>query len=229
MKQLLSNLGIDNLNSFIYEYEPINLNWWDSENETSIEIEVHLSEEDIVELSVVFCPEAEGIVERDLVFAMSFKSGSLQSDALIAKKVCEKIIRKNSFEYSEEHHGYIIRSFEDAREVMVEIADLLTNKVPIHKFDMTQSDDEEEVSFKRGDALDHFIAMMYMNSLAYTKENIIENIELGLQYEGAEYLKDLKSDVLSEAPLEIDEEYQVDEEALELIKETIKNYRQDDV
>ena len=67
MKKLLANIGIDNLDSFIYEYEPIKIDWWDSENETSIEIESHQDDEGLYELSIVYCPEVEGIVERTIV------------------------------------------------------------------------------------------------------------------------------------------------------------------
>ncbi|WP_299365910.1 hypothetical protein [Winogradskyella sp.] len=226
MEALLSNLGIDKLDSFIYEYNPIKLDWWDSENETSIEIEIHQNDDNVIELNVVFCPEAEGIIERTLVFTTSYKSDSTQTQAFIAKKVCEEMIKENSFEFSEEQNAYIIKSLEDSRKVMTEISNLISNKEPIYKIDLKQIEDEDEVPHETGDTLDHFIAMMYMNSLEFTEENIIENIELGYELEGPEYLSELKNDVISEIKLDFNEEYSLDDNTLEFIKKTIKNYIQ---
>lgn len=226
MNELLLNLGIDKFDSFIYEYEPIKLDWWDSENKTSIEIEIHQTEDKAIELNIIFCPEAEGIVERTLILTSSYKSNSILNKAFIAKKVCEEMIGKNSFQFSEDQNAYIIESLEDVKNVISEISNLISNKKPIYIVDLKQIEDEEEASFETGDTLEHFIAMIYMNSLEFTKENIIEYIELGYELEGSEYLIELKNDIISDIHLDFNEKYSVDDNTLEFIKKTIINYTQ---
>lgn len=227
MEELLTNIGIDNLNSFIYEYEPIKLDWWNSEYETSIEIETHQDEEGFYQISIIFCPEAEGIVERSIVYIASFKSDSLKNQALIEKRIYEKLIRGMTFDLSEEQNAYITDSYKDAKNAFIEISNLVTNKNPIYKVDLKKTEDDDDiVPYELGDTLDHFIAMMYMNSTNYTEENIVENIELSIELEGTEYLSELKNEVDNEIPHNFKEDYDLDDETFEFLKKIIKNYTQ---
>ncbi len=227
MKELLINIGIDNLDSFIYEYEPIKLDWWDSKYETSIEIETHQNEDGLYELSVVFCPEVEGIVERTIVYIASYKSNSIQNQALIEKRICEELISSNTFDFSKEQNAYMINTYEDAKKAFNVISNLIVNKKPIYKVDLKQMEEDGDiVPYEMGDTLDHFIAMMYMNSTDFTEENIIENIELSIELEGDEYLTELKNDAENEISYSFQEDYDLDDETFEFIKNIIKNYTQ---
>lgn len=37
MKNILSKIGIENFGGFLYEYQPIQIDWWDNKLKTSIE------------------------------------------------------------------------------------------------------------------------------------------------------------------------------------------------
>jgi len=87
-------------------------------------------------------------------------------------------------------------------------------------------DDDDIVPYELGDTLDHFIAMMYMNSTDYTEKNIVENIELSIELEGTEYLSELKNEVDNEIPHNFKEDYDLDDETLEFLKKIIRNYTQ---
>jgi len=76
----------------------------------------------------------------------------------------------------------------------------------------------EGVNSKPGETLDHFIAMMNMNAIKFTKENITASIEFGLQFEEEEYLTYLKNDINYKDVCD------VNDEALLIIKDTIRNY-----
>ena len=83
MKELLLKFGIDSLDDAVYEYASIALDWWDSENRTSIEIELHQIEDGSKSISIVFCPDVERIVERKKVFSSSFNGKGIEKNALI--------------------------------------------------------------------------------------------------------------------------------------------------
>lgn len=68
MKELLLKFGIDSLDDAVYEYASNALDWWDSENRTSIEVELHQIEDGLKSISILFCPDNERIVERKKYF-----------------------------------------------------------------------------------------------------------------------------------------------------------------
>ncbi|WP_196889834.1 hypothetical protein [Aureivirga sp. CE67] len=226
MKEILQSIGIENLNSFIYEFDSVRIDWWDNKNETSIEIEIHEIENEVFELNVVFCPEVEGIVERTIILNSIFKFNSLENNAFIAKVICENLIPENTFTFSEEQNTYIIETFEDLKNVFKIISNLISNKDPKLIMDLNKVEDfdEEEMPYDVGDNLDHFIGMMYMNSIEITKENIIEYIGMALEFEGKEYFEILKEEVDVELHQDFQGDYGIETDGLELIKDTIRNY-----
>lgn len=78
MKRLLLKFGIDSLDDAIYEYASNALEWWDVENRTSFEIELRQIEDGLKSISVIFCPDVEGIVERNTVFESSFNGKGIK-------------------------------------------------------------------------------------------------------------------------------------------------------
>lgn len=223
MKDLLKQLGIDELDSFVYEYEPIKLDWWDSEYNTSIEIETHETESGSHEIRIIFCPESEGVVERAVVFATILNNGFLE-ETLLEKKLYEMLFNEKSFQFLSDQNAYQINSASKAKNAFLRITELILNKSPFAKFDLKESEDDDIGPAEPGDTLDHFLAMMHMNSIEFTKENIVEYIEMSIDFEGPEYLVDLQSDVTGEIPDSITEDYNLDEEILNLIKSEIINY-----
>ncbi|MEO0474322.1 MAG: hypothetical protein AAF206_32235 [Bacteroidota bacterium] len=226
MDELLDSLGIDRLDSFIYEYGPVTIDWWDAEYETTIEIEVHQNEEGFCGISVFFCPEWEGIVERTLVYTACFKAGSLGQPALIAEKIYQALLGSETFTFSKPQNAYIIDLYEDAEKAFSAISKLIANKKPTYLVDLKAREEENEPApLEPGNTLDHFIAMMEVNSMEFTEEKIIENIEISIALEGAEYLSLLKKDVIDEIPQPIKEEYDLDDEMIGLFKKTIQGYK----
>jgi len=219
MRKLLIDIGIKDLNSFIYEYEPTKLDWWDSENNTSIEIETHQDKEGLIELRVIFAPEAKGIIERTIIFIAFYKDNSLDAHAFITKKASKYLIPENNFEFSEKQNSFIINSAKYTKVIFAKILKIIKNKKPIHIVDLKQIVDETvETPCKAGETLKQFITMMNMNSIEFTKENIVNSIGVGVQFEGKKYLIELNNDLNSEL------NYNIDNKTFQLIKETIKDY-----
>lgn len=223
MKELLLKFGIDSLDDAVYEYASNALDWWDSENRTSIEVELHQIEDGLKSISILFCPDNERIVERKKVFSSSFNRKGIKKNALVATAVFENMHCKFKLPFSYEQNAYITTKSSESELVLERILNLIVQKVPTFKIDLNESNHEES-SFEDGDTLDHFIAMMYMNSVDYTKENIIDSIKVAINIEGDEYLVELKNYIRSGKEFDYEEEYGVNQEKLNLIKETIINY-----
>mgnify|MGYP003630925883 CR=1 FL=1 len=225
MKELLLKFGIDCAEDAVYEYASNALDWWDSENRTSIEIELHQIEDGLKSISIIFCPDVERIVERKKVFSSSFNGKGIKKNALVAKAVFENINCKFGLPFSDEQNAYITTKASESELVLDCILNLIGQKVPTFKIDLNESN-REESSFEVGDTLEHFIAMMDMNSTDFTKENIIASLKVVINFEGDEYLDELKNDITSGKEFDYEVEYGVNKEKLNLIKETIINYTQ---
>src|SRR5690554_6718505 len=105
MKELLLKFGIDRLDDCIYEYASDALDWWDSENRTSFEIEIQQIEDGLKSIRVIFCPDVEGLVERNVVFVSSFNDKGIKNNALVAKAVFENINCKFGLSFSDEQNA----------------------------------------------------------------------------------------------------------------------------
>ena len=228
MKELLLKFGIDRLDDCICEYASDALDWWDSENRTSFEIEIQQIEDGLKSIRVIFCPDVEGLVERNVVFVSSFNDKGIKNNALVAKAVFENINCKFGLSFSDEQNAYITTKASESKLVLDCILNLIEQKTPIFKVNLNEPNYEESPP-EVGDTLDHFIAMMYINSVDFTKENIIDSLEMGINAEGGEYLDELKKDIASGKEYNYDGEYGVNEEKLYLIKETITNYTQQEM
>ena len=228
MKELLLKCGIDCLDDCIYEYASYALDWWDSENRTSFEIELQQIEDGLKSIRVIFCPDVEGLVERNIVFVSSLNDKGIKKNALVTKAVFENINCKFGLPFSDEQNAYITTKASESELVLDCILNLIEQKTPLYKVGLNESNFEESPS-EVGDTLDHFIAMMYMNSVDFTKENIIDTLEMGINAEGGEYLDELKKDIASGKEFDYEVQYGMNEEKIYLIKETITNFTQQGV
>lgn len=225
MKELLLKYGIDYTDDAVYEYASHPLDWWDSENETSFEIELHQIEDGLISISIIFCPDVERIVERKKVFSSSFNREGIKKNALVEKVVFENIDCKFALPFSDEQNAYITNKSSESELVLNRLLNLIGQKEPTFKIDLNESN-HEEISFEVGDTLEHFIVMMDINSADFTKENIIDSLEVAINFEGDKYLDELKNDITSGKEFDYEEEYGVNNEKLNLIKEIITNYTQ---
>ena len=91
--------------------------------------------------------------------------------------------------------------------------------------DLNSDEDlEEETATELGDTLEHFIAMMQMNSATFTKDGIVEHLEMATNLEGKDYIEELKNDANSDAIFDFQTENNISEESMKEIKKIIKTY-----
>ena len=225
MEDILTEIGVDHYSGYIYEYNPVKINWWNEKLETSIEIEIYKDEENLVDLSIIFCPFIEEIVERTIVFTSTFKEDSLVGNTIIAKSVAENLLPAINLEYSEKHNGYLIDSYLQSYDIFKKLTSLIVDKIPIVKLDLNSDEDlEEETATELGDTLEHFIAMMQMNSATFTKDGIVEHLEMATNLEGKDYIEELKNDANSDAIFDFQTENNISEESMKEIKKIIKTF-----
>ncbi|MEN7551304.1 hypothetical protein AAG747_25525 [Rapidithrix thailandica] len=223
MKELLQNIGIDNFHNFLYEYEPVLLDWWDPEHQTSIEIQVGKDEEGFIELTVFFCPMVEQIVERNPVFYTSFKEETIEGNTLIAKPVADRIASELTLEFSEEQNAYFTQSYPESKQILEELLNLLSNKTPLYTFDLNEEEEQTE-DLMPENALEHFIAMLSMNLEEMNQETILDGLEMAIAFEGVEYLETLKQELSKQETYDFEKKYGIDQNALALIKKIVESY-----
>ena len=226
MKDLIAEIGIDQLDGFIYEYKPVLLDWWDSEHKTSLEIELHQNE-GITELQVIFCPEVEGIVERTPVFMATYIGEELEGVALVADAVKVELLPDKELAFSREREAYILPSMVEATEMFSKIIALIEEREPWEIIDLNEGEeeDDEEYISQPGETIGHFIAMMHMNSVRFKKANITSYIEMGIGMEGEEYFTELKADAELDLPNAYKEDYGVKDRIYQRIRKTILEYK----
>ena len=228
MKEIFNRLGIEEFGRFIYEFSPVELPWWDSENQTSIEIEFQEGENSEVNASIIFCPEVEGVIERTIVFDITFdlKGNTILDNTLIAKAVCENLNLHEGLNFLSENNAYATASYDESVKLLNGVLRLIVDKSPLHAFnlnDMTESEGDYEQ--EAGDFLDHFLAMMHFNSIPCTEENIINQLGVGKQLEGEEYINGLKKDVDSEIAIDFEERYGLSDDSLKMVKDVIRGFQ----
>lgn len=224
MIQKLKKTGIDRLDNFMYEFAPINLPWWDEDHQTALEIEVRTHEDkQDYSICVVFCPDAEGLVERTIVFYAAFNEHELTETTLVDKDVLEHLQDNIQLEFSENQNAYFTDNFNDAKSILSHLLYLVQDQKTMERYELDEVDGE----LKEGDILDHFVGMLHINSEEFTKENIIRYLKMGIEYEGEEYLQALREDIQSgiEAGFQEDYAIDIDKEALALLVEVINNYQ----
>lgn len=225
MIQKLKKTGIDQLNNFLYEFKSIDLPWWDADNKTSLEIEVrqHTDKNDY-SLCVVFCPDAEGLLERTIVFYAAFNESDLTETTLIDKEVLENLQDSSTLEFSEDQNAYFTDSMNESKSILSHILFLVRDQPTVERFEL---DENETGELKEGDTLDHFIGMMQINSEEITKESINQYLAMGMEYEGQEYLEALQEDVKNGQLAGFTDEYavEVDKPTLDLIVDVVGSYK----
>lgn len=224
MIQKLKKTGIDRLDNFMYEFAPINLPWWDEDNQTALEIEVrtHDDKKDY-SMCVVFCPDAEGLVERTIVFYAAFNEHELTETTLVDKDVLEHLQDNIQLEYSENQNAYFTDDMNESKSILSHILHLVKDQETMERFELEDGEGELE----EGDILDHFVGMLQINSAEFTKENITKYLQMGIEYEGQDYLQALRDDIKNGIEAGFQEAYAVDidKEALDLVVEVVNNYQ----
>ncbi|EAY26579.1 hypothetical protein [Microscilla marina] len=224
MIQKLKKTGIDRLDNFLYEFAPIDLPWWDKDHLTTLEVEARTHEDkQDCSICIVFCPEAEGVLERTIVFYAAFNDRELTETTLIDKDVLEHLQDDIQLEFSENQNAYFTDDFNETKSVLSHIFHLVKDQKTVERYPLEEGDGE----LKAGDVLDHFIGMIHINSAEFTKESIAEHLKTGIEYEGQEYLEALQEDIKNGIVANFQDEYAVELEkpALDLIIEVVNEYK----
>jgi hypothetical protein len=222
MRNMLAKIGIDLSGDFIYEFEAQPLAWWDAERRTSIEFEVVSDEEKHTHLSIVFCPEDEGITERTTVM-MTILEGEAVKDTLVAKLVFEQLGSGLTLSFLEDYNAYTTNLPADTATILECFVRLLKLKEPIYVLGLNETDDEE-YELEAGDSISHFLAMLTANEADISKESIVKTLELAISIEGKSYLEGLRADLASSFVVEFEEDFDLTKAEWSLVQEVIQNY-----
>lgn len=222
MRNTLAKIGIDLSGDFIYEFEAQPLDWWDAERRTSIEFEVVSDEEKHTHLSIVFCPEDEGITERTTVM-MTILEGEAVKDTLVAKLVFEQLGSGLTLSFLEDYNAYTTNSPADTATILNCFVRLLKLKEPIYVLGLNETDDEA-YELEAGDSISHFLAMLTANEADISKESIVKTLELAISIEGKSYLEGLRADLASGFVVEFEEDFDLTKAEWSLVQEVIQNY-----
>lgn len=222
MRNMLAKIGIDLSGDFIYEFEAQPLDWWDAERRTSIEFEVVSDEEKHTHLSIVFCPEDEGITERTTVM-MTILEGEAVKDTLVAKLVFEQLGSGLTLSFLEDYNAYTTNLPADTATILNCFVRLLKLKEPIYVLGLNETDDEA-YELEAGDSISHFLAMLTANEADISKESIVKTLELAISIEGKSYLEGLRADLASGFVVEFEEDFDLTKAEWSLVQDVLKNY-----
>lgn len=230
MEELLASVGIENNYSCMYEYESIQLDWWHTEHKTHIGIGIREADEGWTEITVVFFPDVDSMFNRmnddEIIFNTYYKDDKLRHRSIVEKKTYEFLVKEHLFQYSKDLEAYESDSYESTQHVLRQILDLIVTKKPAQVFEENwDAMDDDDIPLEIGDTLDHFIAMMYANDTPYIAKEMINGLELAFELEGIEYIEQLKKDIEAPSKYNFQKEYEVNEAALKIIQETIRNYK----
>lgn len=223
MKALLKSIGIDHSGSFIYEYSPINLPWWDYTHETAVEIEIHQAKDGFQTIEVIFTPEAEGVLKRTLIFYTALNGTQLADETLVAKPVFEQLALDFDLMYSDELSAYEVSTYAQTQRIFAALLQLLKLKAPVQQFDLDELEDDDFIP-EIGDTLNHFIAMMHLNNAPYTERNVTSHLQTAVTLEGTEYLTELLADVNSGETFDFEAEYGIAPATLNMLMASIREY-----
>lgn len=114
MLDLLNTYEVDLTKSDIYCFKPCRMEWWDSENDTDMELHVTVKDTGQVQIAVAFSPDVEGIVELQYVFLATIQDNRVIGDTLVAKAVFEQLSEAVTLPFSDEQQAYIASDPETA-------------------------------------------------------------------------------------------------------------------
>ncbi len=125
----LIEFGIENVNC-IYEFAPVALPWWDRQNDTVIDFETYLIDDNIIGLSCCFVPALDGVVERILVFNAIFdvENESLTEETLLARGLVNYLGIAEKLQYSEETNAFSTNSYQQSSEILAKILSFIKDK-----------------------------------------------------------------------------------------------------
>jgi len=220
MKKILHSVGIDSYDSFIYEFEPVQLDWWDTKYQTCIEIETHLNE-GILTVQVIFVPHTDDLVERTVVFFSVFEEQQLKEDTLIAKALKDQLISNSSYDFSSDHQAFLVKNYAESEDIFERILNLIENKTPAFIVDLKQLEDDDDWVPEKGEALEAYIFNLSCNTDDFSKEDIVDYFEMFEEFEGEVAFKALIEDIQNQVAIDL-EENEIDPLIFQRILTTLK-------
>ncbi|MGB0522939.1 MAG: hypothetical protein ACPGJS_08255 [Flammeovirgaceae bacterium] len=201
MKNLLSQLGIQaSEGRHIFEYESIQLDWWEESHPVNYEIELIFGEDANIFL-FYFVPDTEGIVERSLILVAET---AVQSEELIhgllAEEVKNAVFPNLQAALDAEQGGVIIQSLAVIEQIVMHFINQLTNTTYIAQSELADADTEpgeatdSYTDYEAGAILSHFLAMYFMNNQEVTADIILGYLDFALEMEGPGYIAAIQQD-----------------------------------
>lgn len=222
MRDLLQRIGITEFGNYIYEYVPVDIVWWDELAPTKVEIELNKSKTGLDLVSLVFTTEEDSEPSRAEVMSFKLQDGVVTSQTLVAKPVIDNLELDLDLDYSEEDASYVTNSAAETGLVFGKLIGLLSPAAPVNVFEMV--DESATGMAEEGETLTHFVAMMSLQQIEYTPDNIKSTIQMGIEFEGDEYLDLLLLDTAHAEGLDFEAEYGVNRQTLQVIIEEIRNF-----
>lgn len=235
MKELLSQLAITvNEGRHIFEYEAIQLDWWDKEHPINYEIELIFGEDATI-LLFYFVPHIEGLVERSLILVAETKTkeGTL-IDSLLAEEVKNEVFPEIDLNYDDDEGGYHLESIQQASQAIAHFMAQLSKSATVIHSALPEADQGGQAEFNHNDyddgaILSHFISMYFMNNEAIETASIISYLQFAKEMEGAEYIAAVQQDaqlVASSASEELQQQIIAEQEELVKDAQALKTFVQ---
>lgn len=146
MKNVLKKYGVTSFENVIYEYKPIQLDWWGIEEEITFEVQISKNDNGY-EVSVYFLFENEDEYERVVVFIVqtdeTFKE--VIGANLVASVVKDNILEGvEGLQFIEEQEAYLIPDMDTSKEILEAILSQLVDMNPTVAENSLDLEDEED-------------------------------------------------------------------------------------
>ncbi|WNJ20704.1 hypothetical protein [Pontibacter sp. G13] len=146
MKSTLAAYGIELLPSAIYEFSPQSLPWWNPDQPSRIDLEMHQApnQPNVYQLSVALTTEVEGEAERIMVMLILLDGDQLAHPVLVAQALGAQLGLEGKHPFSEEQNSFVVESMEEAQSVLTSTLDLIEEPADVLIYDMKEGDPEGE-------------------------------------------------------------------------------------
>lgn len=214
MEALLTQLGIEAREGrHIFEYEAVQLDWWEKEYPVNYEIELIFGDDADIFL-FYFVPDTEGVVERSLILvAETAKDSEALINGLLAEEAKTAMVPNDTLTFDEEQGGYLIENLTIVQQVMKAFMALLSNTAAVAHSPLPNADEVEKTEagsfsdYEVGAIFSHFVSMYFMNTKELDQEVIHNYLQFAQEMEGLGYIEAIQQDaqvVLAEesAPLQ---------------------------
>lgn len=198
MKELLSQLAITvNEGRHIFEYEAIQLDWWDQTHPINYEIELIFGDDANI-LLFYFVPHIEGIVERSLILVVeTSREDDTLLDSLLAEEVKNEVFPNTDLTYDEDEGGFHLTDMQQAIQAVSHFMNQLSEEATVMHSELPEAElaDDSAVEYEVGDTISHFIAMYFMNNESPDQQTITSYLQFAEEVEGTDYTVFIKQDI----------------------------------